>query len=302
MLTEKRKDKVTVNRTARGIIFIVASAASFACMDAAVQLSGNIPVLQKVFFRNLFSLILVSGILLLRRIPLQVSGSARNHLFSRCFFGAVGVIFNFFAIGIMFLPDAIMLNKMSPFFAVVFSAFLLKEKVKPPQILLLFCALGGCFFVLKPSVGGMISSAGFLGLLGGMFAGLAYTEVRVLGIHGVRQPVIIFYFSAFTCLMTTPVILFRFRPMTAEQTLFLILTGITATAGQFFITAAYSCAPAREISVYDYSQILFAAALSFLLFRQIPDRQSIAGYAIMIAAAVTMNIYNRRQESSIHVS
>lgn len=44
--------------------------------------------------------------------------------------------------------------------------------------------------------------------------------------------------------------------MTVAQLMFLILAGLAATGGQFGITMAYTFAPAREISVYDYSQII----------------------------------------------
>ena len=45
----------------------------------------------------------------------------------------------------------------------------------------------------------------------------------------------------------------------------LLLAGIAAAGGQFSITAAYTNAPAKEISVYDYSQVIFAAILGFFL-------------------------------------
>ena len=61
----------------------------------------------------------------------------------------------------------------------------------------------------------------------------------------------------------------------------LLAAGLAAAGGQFTITAAYSCAPAKEISVYDYSQIIFAAGLGFFVFGQIPDLLSWIGYAVI---------------------
>ena len=73
------------------------------------------------------------------------------------------------------------------------------------------------------------------------------------------------------------------------------MAGVMAAGGQFSITAAYSYAPAKEISVYDYSQIIFSAILGFFLFGQVPDLFSWIGYAIIIAMAIVMFIYNNKR-------
>ena len=79
----------------------------------------------------------------------------------------------------------------------------------------------------------------------------------------------------------------------------LLLAGLFAAGGQFSITAAYCFAPAREISVYDYSQILFAAVTGYFLFQQIPDGYSVLGYIIICSMALFMFFYNKRQEESM---
>ena len=75
----------------------------------------------------------------------------------------------------------------------------------------------------------------------------------------------------------------------------LLMAGLSAAGGQFTITAAYSYAPAREISVYDYSQIIFAAIIGFCVFGQVPDMLSWIGYAIIIGMAV-VNYLGRKKE------
>lgn len=74
--------------------------------------------------------------------------------------------------------------------------------------------------------------------------------------------------------------------MTLKQWIILIFAGIAAMGGQLNITAAYTYAPAKDISVFDYSQILFAALLGFLFLHQLPDVYSLIGYVIIIGAAV----------------
>ena len=75
--------------------------------------------------------------------------------------------------------------------------------------------------------------------------------------------------------------------------IYLICAGLTAAAGQFSITAAYRCSPAKEISVYDYTQIIFSAILGLIIFQQIPDM-----YSIIIISAVIMFVLNNRNRDN----
>ena len=125
-------------------------------------------------------------------------------------------------------------------------------------------------------------------------AGMAYTYVRALGTRGVKGPFIVFFFSAFSCVCTLPYLIFCFHPMTMAQLGTLLLAGLAAAGGQFTITAAYTYAPAREISVYDYSQIIFSAILGFFVFGQVSDAFSWLGYIIITSTAVAMFIRNNR--------
>ena len=135
------------------------------------------------------------------------------------------------------------------------------------------------------------------GFIGGMCAGAAYTCVRWLGIKGENGKVIVFFFSAFSTIVTAPYLIFNYHYMTAEQWIFLLLAGVCAAGGQFSITAAYTYAPSREISVYDYSNIVFTAIEGYLfLGHQIPDLWSIFGYAVICAMAVWMFFYNNREK------
>lgn len=189
-----------------------------------------------------------------------------------------------------------MLNKMSPFFAVLFSFLILKEKVTVPQAFIVAGAFIGSMFVVKPTFSNMALVPSVIGLLGGICAGAAYTMVRKLGENGEKGPFIVFFFSVFSCMVTLPWLIFDYHPMTGTQLAVLLMAGLSAAGGQFSITAAYTYAPAREISVYDYSQIIFAAFIGFVVFGQIPDLLSWLGYGIICTMAVAMFIYNTRRD------
>ena len=74
--------------------------------------------------------------------------------------------------------------------------------------------------------------------------------------------------------------------MGVRQLAFLLLSGCAAALGQLGITMAYTYAPAKEISVYDYIQVVFAALFGFLLFQELPDLLSVLGYILIIGTAI----------------
>jgi drug/metabolite transporter (DMT)-like permease len=80
--------------------------------------------------------------------------------------------------------------------------------------------------------------------------------------------------------------LFDYHPMTMQQILILLGAGSAAMGGQLTITAAYTFAPAKEISVYDYTNVIFTSVWGMLAFGEFPDMLSICGYIIIISMAV----------------
>ena len=278
-----------------GVLFILGAALCFALMNLFVNLAGDLPVMQKVFFRNLIASVAVFFLLLFQKEKFRIhSKECLFWLFLRSFVGFLGVILNFYAIDtIGSISDASILNKLSPFFAILFSVFLLKEKPRLYEIGFVALAFLGALFVVKPTFTAA-SLPALAGVLSGASAGFAYSCVRILGTKGERGMMTVFFFSAFSTLVALPFFIAFYEPMTPFQLFALLMAGVSATGGQFFITAAYRFAPAKEIAVFDYSQVLFAAVLGFLFLDQLPDLFSLAGYGIIIGAAVGKQLLARR--------
>ena len=284
-----------MNQKTKGVMCILSSAFCFSMMNVFVRLSGDVPSIQKSFFRNLVAALFALFILLRNNESFRWKPGNLKYLLLRSTTGTLGILGNFYAVDHLVLADATMLNKMSPFFGVIFSAIFLKEKCKPTQALAVLGAFIGSLFIIKPSFANADLLASLIGFMGGVGAGAAYTTVRYLGLRVERGHLILFFFSTFSCLVVSPVLLFDYHPMTTGQLLLLLMAGLCAAGGQFSVTAAYKFAPARELSVYDYSQILFAAITGYFVFNQIPDGYSFIGYAIIVGMAIMMFIYNNRQ-------
>lgn len=286
---------MNMNDKKQGIIYIIMAGFFFALMTFFVRMAGELPTMQKAFFRN--AVAAIAAIFLLARSDegFKIKKTSWKDLFLRSFFGTMGLICNFYAVDHLAIADANILNKLSPFFAIIMSYFILKEKANRTEWLCVAVAFIGAIFVVKPSMDMQFVNA-MIGVLGGFGAGVAYTFVRKLGKQGERGPVIVMCFSVFSCIVTAPFLFIGAKPMSVYQTAMLLLAGAAATGGQLSITKAYTKAPAKEISVFDYSQVIFAAILGLVFLGQIPDWMSIVGYVIIIGSAVFKWNYNLRHE------
>ena len=281
----------------KGIFFIILSSFCFAVMNLFVSMAGDVPAMQKSFFRNIVSALF--AFLMIVKNGEKPGIRDRKNLpdyILRSLFGTLGIICNFYAVSHLNLADASMLNKMSPFFTLLFSMLILGETATLFQIACVAGAFAGSLFIIKPAFGSMALFPSLVGLCGGMAAGAAYTMLRKLRLAGEPGPMIILFFSVFSCVFCLPSMLLNYAPMSGRQLGMLLLAGLFASGGQFSITAAYSYAPANQISVYDYSMMIFSTLLGFFVLGQVPDALSFIGYFVICAMAVLMFLYNRRRE------
>jgi len=283
----------------KGIACILLSAFGFALMAMFVRLADGcggepLPAIQKAFFRNLVAAIIAAWFFWGRparqrkegRLPNGVRGW--SDLLLRAIFGTCGIFANFYAISHIPVGDAMALNKTAPFFTLLLSWFLLGERMTMRQALCVVGAFAGAMLVVKPG-SHVFSGAALLGLSSGFCAGAAYAFLHKLGKAGADGAFIILFFSIFSSLACVPFLVCGFCPMNGLQLLMLFGAGAGAALGQFGITWAYRFAEPRQIVVYDYTCILFTAALGFLAFAQIPDLLSVMGFAVIIGMAIILH-------------
>ena len=103
-----------------GIICIIASAFCFSLMSLFIRLSGDVPVIQKCFFRNLVAFFIAVGGMLRAHQPIRIGKGNFKYLSLRAIGGTIGMLCNFYAVDHLALSDASILNKLSPFFAIIF--------------------------------------------------------------------------------------------------------------------------------------------------------------------------------------
>lgn len=278
------------NNILKGIFCIIIAGFGFALMSLFVKLSGDLPSMQKGFFRNIIAVFLSSIPLIKHWKVINIPGNNTGWLvlISRSVFGTVGLVLNFYAISHISLADSSIIQKLSPFIIIILSYIFFKEEMTRFQVFSIIIAFIGITLIIKPSGNNIISMGALAALLGALCAGIAYTCVRYLGTHNISGEFIIFFFSSLSSLMLLPYLILDYRTMTYYQLSMLLLAGISATIGQYGVTFAYKFAAAKNISVFDYSQVLFSGIFGYMFFGEFPDFQSLIGYIIVISVGIVL--------------
>ena len=280
------------NKT-KAVFCMLISALGFTFMSVTVKYVTGIPLFEKVFFRNLISLGV--AFFMLKKSSAPMFGRRENQLalLARSIFGLAGVVLNFYAIANLTLADSSMLGKLSPIFVTIMACIFLKEKIDNKQILSIIITFLGALLVIKPEFSlEMLPSLS--GIMSAASAGVAYTLLRYL--KDKESPdTIIFYFSLISVVFTAPFALAEYVQPTFTQLGLLLATGVFASVGQFGITYAYKYAKATEVSIYNYSAIVFGIILGFIFFGEIPDTLSLLGGAIIIAVAFYIFKHNQKK-------
>ncbi|MTI49250.1 DMT family transporter [Sporosalibacterium faouarense] len=275
----------------KGIVLILLSALFFALMAATVKSLDNIPTAEKIFFRNIFGFIIAFSMVRKKKKPLL--GNNIPILLLRSTFGLLGVACYFYALSQVRLADAVILNKMSPFFVLVLSAIFLKEKIKKLQFVSLILAVGGAMLVIKPEFNSSILPS-VIALGSAFFAGAAYTTIRHLR-HTDAAETIVLYFTFVSTVVMIPFMIFgQFVVPSPTEILGLLGLGLFATTAQFLMTNAYRFAPAGELSIYTYTNIVFSTFIGLIIWAEVPDSITIIG-ATLIVAAGFFNYYANRK-------
>ena len=278
------------NNILKGIFCIIIAGFGFALMSLFVKLSGDLPSMQKGFFRNIIA-VFISSIPLIKHwkvINIPKNKTGWLVLISRSVFGTIGLVLNFYAISHISLADSSIIQKLYPFIIIILSYIFFKEEITRFQFFSIIISFIGIILIIKPSGNDIISMGALAALLGALCAGIAYTCVRYLGTNNISGEFIIFFFSSLSSLMLLPYLIFDYRSMTLYQLSMLLLAGISATIGQYGVTFAYKFAAAKNISVFDYSQVLFSGIFGYMFFGEFPDFQSLIGYIIVISVGIVL--------------
>jgi len=291
----------------RGALFMLGSAASFACMSALVKAIGaHIPSQEIVLARAAVSLVL--SFALLRRAHIPMLGHARGLLLLRGVFGFLGLSCVFAAVTRLPLAEATVLQYMHPTFTALLAWLFLREPAGPAVALASAVSLLGVAIVTQPAwlvdalsftgadvaaVGALDPLAVGLGLAGAFFSAAAYVTIRRLA-RTEHPLVIVLYFPLVTLPATLPTVLRDLVWPTPIEWLGLLAVGAAAQAGQVWLTRGLSTLPAARGTALSYVQVVFAALLGVLFFAEPVRASTLLGALLVIGGTLALSLQRGR--------
>lgn len=215
-------------------------------------------------------------------------------LLGRSVFGFIGVAGYFYATTNMNVADASLLHRSSPFFVIVFSAMFLKNRLTRVQVGALLLAFAGSVLVINPSFNVNILPA-LVGVLSAAGAGAAYVIINYLK-GKEHNATIVFCFSLVSCLLSLVMSGSSFIFPNAVQWLLLLGIGVFAGIGQVALTQAYKMTNPGEVSIINYSGIIFSAILGFVFLDERISARSYLGIALILTAALLLYFIKNSRE------
>ena len=278
----------------RGALWMVLSCLCFSAMTAAIRpASENLDAFVVVFIRNALGLALMSPFIFRAGLRTLRTDHLKLHLMrAACFLAAMLCWFTAIKNGIP-LSDAVALNFLAPIFITILAALVLKEKVRARRWIAIALGFTGALIVLRPGLQD-ISLAAVLVLADAAIWSVSAVLIRRLARTDSSTTIVAHMF-----IWVTPASLLLALPYWTtpgwSNVAWLLVLSVCSTIGHVALTRALAAAEASQVIPFDYTRLVFATALGYLAFGEVPDRWTLTGAAVIIFSS----LYIARREAQI---
>ena len=260
---------------------MILSALAFSIMAAEVKATSH-TVAIKAFARQIFSCLIVLIIIIIKNqriIPLKQN---RIKLFLRCPFGTLGMYLYFYSIDILYLANASMLTRITPFFVTVLAVIILKETVDNLNWIIFLPMIVGCVLIIKPN-SELFNPASIIAVLSACSAAMAYIMIKAIGKEESAYT-IIFWFTLVSSGIYFIIAKDEFSSIDKFQYLNLVIIGLFGVLGQIGLTLSYQLSKASYVAPYSYFYIIFSGIIGVYIWQEIPDIYSITGFIFIFSS------------------
>jgi drug/metabolite transporter (DMT)-like permease len=294
----------------KGIFFMLLAALGFSLMGGAAKaLKESFNAGQLVFYRNAVGLVfLLPGLLI---TPPEQQGGKSLRLAFRGVMGTLALYSLLYCILHIPLGTAMSYNLTSALFIAIFSYFLFKEFHGKRVVLAVLLGFAGMLLIYKP-VMHLPWYYHVAGLISGITSAIAYLTVnRLARYYDPRIIVLSFLASGFIVPLVTMIIhysggvpvdglfIIDFRWPAGIEWLWILLMGLAALFGQYFVTRAFGADKAGIVSVFGYANIIYSVFIGMMLGDAFPDGMTWAGIALIIGSGVIITLVKSKQKKTL---
>jgi drug/metabolite transporter (DMT)-like permease len=278
-----------------GILLKLGAVTAFVVMAALIKSTeGRVPPGEVVFFRSLFAFPVIIAWLAWSR-QLRVGLTTRNPMshFWRGVIGTSAMGLGFAGLPLLPLPELTALSYAAPILTVIFAAMFLGEQVRIFRLTAVGLGMVGVMIVLAPQLtavsdghlGATQALGAILVLMSATFAALAQIFLRKM-VATERAATVVFYFTLSSTLFSLLTIPFRWVFPSGRDAAILILAGLFGGVGQGLLTSAYRFAHASVVAPFDYASMLFAIAIGYFIFAEVPTGMTLIGAGLIVVAGI----------------
>ena len=275
-----------------GALFLVMSNGLTATVDAVAKyMSPSLHGVQVVWGYSLAITVLVLGYAAFRPEPLRRAFATRRPLLQ---LGRGAMLFTtismlFVALAKLPLADVIAISFASPLFIILLAAPLLSERIRVHRIAAVVFGLAGVAIVMRPGAGvfewaALLASALFF----------AFFQITTRVLAATEAPFTTLLYTGIGALacssLTVP---FFWAPISAFEVVVFAVIGGLGVGAHICMIRAYAFTQASFLAPFNYAKLLWAVALGYLMFGDVPQPNVIAGSVIIVASGLYV-VYRER--------
>lgn len=276
----------------RGALWILMTAFVMTLQSAIVkELGEDVHTLVIVFFRCLFALIILLPVFI-RRGPAMIRTKRPWMHVARSVVGIVSMSCMFFALAYLPLADVTALVFTMPLFMIVFAVLLLGESIRWRRWTATAVGFCGVLVVLQPGSG--FEWASLVALTSACLSALVGVLVKKLSVTD-SASTMVFYFAALGLVFSAIPAAFVWQMPSDTDLALLFVIALLGTMGQLFAVYAWEAGEATAVAPFDYTRLIFAAIMGYILFAEVPEIATVAGAVLIVAST----LYIARREARL---
>ena len=308
---------MSFNNNPKGILFILTGMALFSIQDSLIKYIFEDAALYELYFgRTLTALILLALYLKItsQKLVMKTYYPLLTTVRVICFF--FGFSFFYISLTYMSLAMANALFFSSPFFISILAILFLGEKVGIRRWLAIIVGFLGVYIVLNPNFENFDYTK-LAPVACALFYAISMTITKItsdkdsvysqmfhlyIGAIGISFIFFIFTGKGQFNTFSDPTLQFILREWFTNPTYswpFIIIMGLVASLSFYFVFSAYSIASPSVVSLFEYSLIIWAIIIGYLLFNDIPTVRTFIGVALIIGAGVYIYIREKARDQMI---
>jgi drug/metabolite transporter (DMT)-like permease len=276
------------------IAWMVLAGLCFSATGVFVKLSGGLLIVWTVIFGR--SIVIAIMTFILSKIQNKsLSFEEPKWLIVRCISGLSAMACYFYAIPLISLTTAVVLQWTSPLFVALFSGYLIKEKVSPFLFICIGVAFTGTILIISPSFEAIEINAMYA-LISGILSAIAYLSIRQLRSTATSESVV-FWFAIFCVIFSLPFSVKELLTISTYEIQVLIGVGVTAGIGQIGMTKAYHAAKAAYIGAFSYSTVVVSWIYGFFIFNEILSIWDMVGTFLIVGSGIFLATTSPKTEN-----